>query len=69
MTNEMYTHENESADFRLGFRGGLEKAHEIAVEYITELCQDYKINEANWVSVLRDRIDDELSMYVVGDEE
>lgn len=69
MTNEMYTHENESADFRLGFRDGLEKAREIAFEYLDELRQDFRINEACWVDVLRDRIDDELSMYVVGDEE
>lgn len=69
MIDEMYTHENESFEYCDGFRAGLEKAHEIVKEYLQELREDFKINEACWVHVAQERIDDELSMYVVGDEE
>lgn len=69
MTNEMYTHESEGFEFRSGYREGLEKAKEIVEEYLSELRADYKINEACWVNVALDRLDDEHSMYIVGDEE
>lgn len=68
MTSEMYTHENESFDYREGYRAGIERAQELVKEYLQELRQDKKINEACWVEVLRDRLDIEHSMYIVGDE-
>lgn len=68
-TEEMYTHENSTQEFREGFRVGLEKAQELVQEYINELREDYKINEACWVDVALERIDDEHSMYIVGDED
>lgn len=68
MNNEMYTHENETIDFRSGYREGLEKAMEVVKEYIQELRIDRKVNEACWVGVAVERIDDEMSMYEVGDE-
>jgi hypothetical protein len=68
-TEEMYTHENESFEFRQGYREGLEKALELVTDYMSDLKADKKINEALWVSVAKEWIDDELSMYQVGDEE
>lgn len=68
-TEEMYTHENESFEFRQGYREGLEKAYEIIEEYKTALKLDGKVNELNWVNVCSEHLDDELSMYQVGDEE
>jgi len=69
MTEEMYTHENETFEFRQGYREGLEKAQDLVKEYMQELRNDYKINECLWVSVASKRIEDEHSMYIVGDEE
>lgn len=69
MTNEMYTHENESVDFRQGYREGLEKALDLSKELIKDLRADRKIEAAMWIEVIRDWIDDEMSMYQVGDEE
>jgi len=68
-TEEMYTHENSSQEFREGYREGLEKAKELVEEYLSELRVDRKINEACWVSVALERLDDEHSMYIVGDEQ
>lgn len=69
MTEEMYTHENESLEFREGYREGLEKALTLSKELISDLKADKKINEACWIEVIRDWIDHEISMYEVGDEE
>lgn len=69
MTDEMYTHENESLEFREGYRAGLVKALILSKELISDLKADKKINEACWVEVVRDWIDCEISMYEVGDEE
>lgn len=65
----MHTHENSTLEFRQGYREGLEKAYEIIEEYKAALKQDGKVNELNWVNVCSEHIDDELSMYQVGDEE
>lgn len=69
MTEEMYTHENETFEFRQGYRDGLEKALELSKELIKDLKNARKIEQAMWVEVVRDWIDSEHSMYIVGDEE
>lgn len=68
MTEEMYTHENETFEFRQGYREGLEKALKLSEELIQDLKSDYKIEEAMWIEVIRDWLDTEHSMYIVGDE-
>lgn len=68
MTEEMYTHENSSSDFRRGYREGLEKALELSKDLIQDLKNDCKIEQAMWIEVIRDWIDTEHSMYIVGDE-
>lgn len=65
----MYTHEDESLEFRQGYREGLEKALLLSKELIQDLKDDKKIEQASWIEVIRDWIDDEISMYQVGDEE
>lgn len=69
MKEEMYTHDNESTDFRLGYREGLEKALEIVNELIGDLRADHNPTAAAWVEIVKDDIEIEHSMYVVGDEE
>ena len=69
MKEEMYTHDNESTDFRLGYREGLEKALEIVNGLISDLRAGYNPNAAAWVEIVKDDIEIEHSMYVVGDEE
>lgn len=69
MTNEMWNHENSTLEFRQGYREGLESAMRLVEEYKQELKNDRKINECLWVNVCAERLDDELSMYEVGDEE
>lgn len=69
MTDEMWTHENSTYDFRNGYREGLSKALEIVEEYKLALKQDRKFNELAWVHVCWEHLDDELSMYEVGDED
>lgn len=69
MTNEIWNHENSTLEFRQGYREGLESAMRIVEEYKQELKNDRKINECLWVNVCTERLDDELSMYEVGDEE
>jgi len=68
-TDEMYFDENVSLEYRQGFRAGLEKALELSKELIKDLKDDKKIEQAIWIEVIRDWIDDEISMYEVGDEE
>jgi hypothetical protein len=68
MTEEMYTHENESFEFRQGYREGLEKALQLSKELIQDMKDDKKIEQAMWIEVIRDWIDTEYSMYQVGDE-
>lgn len=67
--DEMYFDETVSLEHRQGFRAGLEKAYDIIEEYKTALKQDGKVNELNWVNICSEHLDDELSMYQVGDEE
>jgi hypothetical protein len=69
MTTEMWTHENSTLEFRQGYREGLEAAIKLVDEYKQELKADRKINECLWVNVCTERLNDELSMYEVGDEE
>lgn len=68
MTEEMWTHENESQEFREGFRAGLEHSLETVIELVHSIQREGKTNEAAWVNVAVNWIDDELSMYQVGDE-
>lgn len=69
MTEEMWTHENSTLEFRQGYRQGMEKALEVVDGLIKELRDDLRHEAAVWVQVARTYIDDELSMYEVGDEE
>lgn len=68
-TDEMYFDETVTLEHRQGFRSGLEKALELTKELIQDLKDDKKIEQAMWIEVVRDWIDDEMSMYEVGDEE
>lgn len=65
----MHTHENESLEFRQGYREGLEKALDLVTDYMHDLKADGQVNGLLWVSVAKEWIDDEMSMYEVGDEE
>jgi hypothetical protein len=72
MTDEMYTHENSTYEFRCGYwedREGLEKSIELTKELIQDLKNDCKIEQALWVEVVRDWLENEHSFYEVGDEE
>lgn len=69
VSDEMYFDENVSLEHRQGFRAGLEKALELSKELIQDLKDDKKIEQAMWIEVISDWIDDEMSMYEVGDEE
>lgn len=68
MTDEMWTHENEGLEYRQGFRDGLLFSIDIVKKLIAEVRQDGRVTEATWISVVEDWLDDELSMYEVGDE-
>lgn len=68
MTEEMYTHQDETFEFRQGYREGLDKALELTKELIQDLKDNRKIEQAMWIEVIRDWIDTEHSMYIVGDE-
>lgn len=68
MTDEMYTHENSTYEFRCGYREGLEKSISLTKELIQDLKDDYKIEQASWVEVVCDWLENEHSFYEVGDE-
>lgn len=69
MSQEMWTHESATLEFRQGYRQGMEKALEVVDGLIKELRDDLRHEAAVWVQVARTYIDDELSMYEVGDEQ
>lgn len=69
MKNEMWSRENSTLEYRQGVREGLEMAMAAVAEYKEELKADRRINELLWVSVCTERLEDEHSMYEVGDEE
>lgn len=62
---DMFTHET----FSLEFREGMNHAQAQVEGLIEQLKMDNKVEQAAWLEVARDWIDDECSMYEVGDEE
>ena len=69
MSDIMWSHENSTLEFRQGVREGLDLAIKTIELLIKEVKKDGKIDQAVWLGVARDWIEDELSMYEVGDEE
>ena len=69
MTDIMWSHEGSTLEFRQGVREGMELAIKTVELLISDVKKDGKITEAAWLSVAKDWIEDELSMYEVGDEE
>ena len=69
MSDIMWSHENSTLEFRQGVREGLELAIKTVELLISDVNKDGKITEAVWLGVAKDWIEDELSMYEVGDEE
>ncbi len=60
---------SESAEFRKGYREGLEKALALVEDYLSDLKDDGQLKGMCWVNVAKEWIEDEISMYVVGEEE
>lgn len=69
MSDIMWSHENSTLEFRQGVREGLELAIKTVELLIHDVKKDGKIDQAVWLGVAKDWIEDELSMYEVGDEE
>ena len=69
MPDIMWSHEDSTLEFRQGVREGLELAIKTVELLIADVKKDGKITEAVWLGVAKDWIEDELSMYEVGDEE
>ena len=69
MSDIMWSHEGSTLEFRQGVREGMEFAIKTVDLLISDVKKDGKINQAVWLSVAKDWIEDELSMYEVGDEE
>jgi len=69
MPDIMWSHENSTSEFRQGVREGLEIAIAAVEALIADVKQDGRITEAVWLGVAKEWIEDELSMYEVGDEE
>ena len=69
MSDIMWSHENSTLEFRQGVREGLEIAIKTVELLIADVKKDGKITEAVWLGVAKEWIEDELSMYEVGDEE
>ena len=69
MPDIMWSHENSTLEFRQGVREGLELAIKTVELLIADVKKDGKITEAVWLGVAKEWIEDELSMYEVGDEE
>lgn len=69
MANEMWSHENSTLEFRQGVREGLELSIKTLESLISDVKDDDKITQAAWLGVAKEWIEDELSMYEVGDEE
>ena len=68
MPDIMWSHEGSTLEFRQGVREGLELAIKTVELLIGDVKKDGKITEAVWLGVAKDWIEDELSMYEVGDE-
>ena len=69
MSDIMWSHENSTLEFRQGVREGLELAIKTVSLLIEDVKKDGKITEAAWLSVAKEWVEDEHSMYEVGDEE
>lgn len=69
MSDIMWSHEGSTLEFRQGVREGLELAIKTVELLIADVKKDGKITEAVWLGVAKEWIEDELSMYEVGDEE
>ena len=69
MKNEMWSHENSTMEYRQGYRDGLIAARDVCQEYVDAVRNDSRVNESAWIEITVEHIDDELSMYEVGDEE
>lgn len=69
MSDIMWSHENSTLEFRQGVREGLELAIKTVELLIHDVKKGGKIDQAVWLGVAKDWIEDELSMYEVGDEE
>lgn len=69
MSDIMWSHEGSTLEFRQGVREGMELAIKTVELLISDVKKDGKITEAAWLGVAKDWIEDELSMYEVGDEE
>ncbi len=68
MPDIMWSHEDSTLEFRQGVREGLELAIKTVELLIADIKKDGKITEAVWLGVAKEWIEDELSMYEVGDE-
>lgn len=71
MPDIMWSHEGSTLEFRQGVREGLEIAIAAVEALIADVRKDGtgKITQAAWLGVAKEWIEDELSMYDVGDEE
>jgi len=69
MPDIMWSHEDSTLEFRQGVREGLELAIKTVELLIADVKKDGKITEAVWLGVAKEWIEDEHSMYDVGDEE
>ena len=69
MPDIMWSHEDSTLEFRQGVREGLELAIKTVELLIADVKKDGKITEAVWLGVAKEWIEDEHSMYEVGDEE
>ena len=69
MPDIMWSHEDSTLEFRQGVREGLELVIKTVELLIADVKKDGKITEAVWLGVAKEWIEDELSMYEVGDEE
>lgn len=69
MSDIMWSHEGSTPEFRQGVREGMEFAIKTVDLLISDVKKDGKILEAAWLGVAKEWIEDELSMYEVGDEE
>ena len=68
MNKSMWTYENGTLEFKEGVREGLEIAIKTVESLIKDIQKDGKVTQASWVGVAKEWLEDELSMYEVGDE-
>jgi len=69
MRNEMWSHENSTLEFRQGYREGLSKALSLSSDVIQDIKNSGHASIVLWLELIYDEIDEEMSMYEVGDEE